>query len=72
MALTLDQLQGMRDAIVTAIAGGTLHVQFEGRGITYRGVVEMQAALSTINKEIEQAGGGSASPSQIVITPKGI
>jgi hypothetical protein len=72
MALTLDQLQGMRDAIVTAIAGGTLHVQFEGRGVTYRSVVEMQAALATINKEIEQAGGGSTSPRQIVITPKGI
>ena len=72
MALTLDQLQGMRDAIVTAIAGGTLHVQFEGRGITYRSVVEMQAALTTINKEIELAGGGTTSPRQVVITPKGI
>ena len=72
MALTLTELQGMRDAIVTAIAGGTLHVQFEGRGLTYRSVVEMQAALVTITKEIEQAGGGSTSPRQIVITPKGI
>jgi hypothetical protein len=32
----------------------------------------MQAALATINQEIEQAGGGSTSPRQIVITPKGI
>jgi hypothetical protein len=32
----------------------------------------MQAALTTINKEIEQAGGGNTSPRQIVITPKGI
>ncbi len=72
MAMTLDQLQGMRDAIVTAIAGGTLRVDFESRGITYRSVAEMQAALTTINKEIEQAGGGTTSPRQIVITPKGI
>ena len=72
MAFTVDQLQGMRDAIITAIAGGTLRVDFEGRGITYRSVVEMQAALATINKEIEQAGGGNSSPRQIVITPKGI
>ena len=46
MAFTVDQLQGMRDAIITAIAGGTLHVDFEG--------------------------GGSTSPRQVVITPKGI
>lgn len=72
MALTLDQLLGMREAIVTAIAGGTLRVEFESRGITYRSIVEMQAALTTINKEIEQAGGGNTSPRQIVITPKGI
>ena len=72
MAFTVDQLQCMRDAIITAIAGGTLRVDFEGRGVTYRSVVEMQAALATINKEIEQAGGGSTSPRQIVITPKGI
>ena len=71
MAFTVDQLQGMRDAIITAIAGGTLRVDFEGRGVTYRSVVEMQAALATINKEIEQAG-GNTSPRQIVITPKGI
>ena len=72
MAFTVDQLQGMRDAIITAIAGGTLRVEFESRGITYRSVVEMQATLATINKEIEQAGGGNTSPRQIVITPKGI
>ena len=47
-------------------------VDFEGRGVTYRSVVEMQAALTTINKEIEQAGGGATSPRRIVITPKGI
>ncbi len=72
MALTLTELQSMRDALVTAIGSGTFHIQFEGRAITYRSVVEMQAALTTINKEIEMAGGGSMSPRQIVITPKGI
>ncbi len=72
MALTLTELQGMRDALVTAIGSGTLHIQFEGRAITYRSVMEMQAALTTINKEIEMAGGRNTSPRQIVITPKGI
>ena len=72
MAFTVDHLQDMRDAIITAIASGTLRVDIEGRGVTYRSVVEMQAALATINKEIEQAGGGNTSPRQIVITPKGI
>jgi hypothetical protein len=72
MALSLTELQGMRDALIAAIGSGTLRVEFEGRSMTYRSVSEMQAALTTINKEIEQAGGGSTSPRQVVITPKGI
>ncbi len=72
MAATLTELQGMRDALIAAIGSGTLRVEFEGRAVTYRSVVEMQAALTTINKEITMAGGGNTSPRQIVITPKGI
>jgi len=72
MALSLTELQGMRDALIAAIGSGTLRVEFEGRSMTYRSVAEMQAALTTINKEIEQAGGSSTSPRQVVITPKGI
>jgi hypothetical protein len=72
MAVSLTELQGMRDALIAAIGSGTLRVEFEGRSMTYRSVAEMQAALSTINKEIELAGGGSTSPRQVVITPKGI
>jgi hypothetical protein len=72
MAVSLTELQGMRDALIVAIGSGTLRVEFEGRSMTYRSVAEMQAALSTINKEIELAGGGSTSPRQVVITPKGI
>jgi hypothetical protein len=62
MALTLTELQAMRDALVTAVGNGALRVEFEGRAVTYRSVVEMQAALITINKEIEKAGGGCMSP----------
>ena len=72
MALSLNELQGMRDALIAAIGSGTLRVEFEGRSMTYRSVAEMQAALATINKEIELAGGGGTSPRQVVITPKGI
>jgi hypothetical protein len=72
MAVALNQLQGMRDALITAIGTGALRVEFEGRAVTYRSVVEMQTALTVINKEIEMAGGGSTSPRHIVITPKGI
>lgn len=72
MALSLAELQGMRDALIAAIGSGTLRVEFEGRSMTYRSVSEMQAALATINKEIELAGGGASSPRQVVITPKGI
>jgi hypothetical protein len=72
MALSLVDLQSMRDALIAAIGSGTLRVEFEGRSMTYRSIAEMQAALATINKEIELAGGGSTSPRQVVITPKGI
>ena len=72
MALSLVDLQSMRDALIAAIGSGTLRVEFEGRSMTYRSIAEMQAALATIHKEIELAGGGSTSPRQVVITPKGI
>jgi hypothetical protein len=72
MALSLVDLQSMRDALIAAIGSGTLRVEFEGRSMTYRSIAEMQAALATINKEIELAGDGSTSPHQVVITPKGI
>jgi hypothetical protein len=72
MALTLTELQAMHDALLTAIGSGTLRVEFEGRAVTYRSVVEMQAALTTINKEIERAGGANTSPRQVVIVPKGV
>ncbi len=72
MALSLTELQGMRDALIEAIGSGTLRVEFEGRSVTYRGVAEMQAALTTITPDIAPAGGGATSPRQVVITPKGI
>jgi 2C-methyl-D-erythritol 2,4-cyclodiphosphate synthase len=72
MALSLTELHGMRDALIAAIGSGTLRVEFEDRSMTYRSIAEMQAALATINKEIELAGGGATSPRQVVITPKGI
>ena len=71
MALTLTQLETMRDALLTSIASGELRVEFEGRGVTYRSVAEMQAALITVEKEIVSLGGRER-PRQIVITPKGI
>lgn len=71
MALTLSQLEGMREALLTAIGNGALRVEFDGRAVTYRSIADMQAALGTIDREIE-ALGGRARPRQIVITPKGI
>ena len=71
MALTLTQLESMRDALLTSIASGELRVEFDNRGVTYRSIPEIQAALVTIEKEIESLGGRDR-PRQIVITPKGI
>jgi hypothetical protein len=72
MALTLTQLEEMRDALLTAIGSGTLRVEFGERSLTYRSTVEMQAALVSIEREIEKLGGGPERPRQIVITPKGV
>lgn len=51
MALTLDQLQQQRDAIVTEM-GLASQVQFEGRGITRRPQAELESALRKIDGEI--------------------
>lgn len=72
MARTLTQLEEMRDALLDAIGSGTLRVDFGERSLTYRNVPEMQAALATIEREIERLGGGPERPRQIVITPKGV
>jgi len=72
MALTLTQLEEMRDALLAAVGSGTLRVDFGERSLTYRSVQEMQTALITIEREIEKLGGGPQRPRQIVITPKGV
>jgi hypothetical protein len=39
MALSLTELQSMRDALIAAIGSGTLRVEFEGRSTSPRQVV---------------------------------
>ncbi len=72
MALTLTQLEEMRDALLTAVGSGTLRVEFGERSLTYRSIQEMQAALVSIEHEIEKLDGSPVRPRQIVITPKGV
>lgn len=50
MALTLDQLQAQREAIVAEM--GQPDVQFEGRAIKRRAQPELDAALRKIDAEI--------------------
>jgi hypothetical protein len=52
MAVTLEQLQAQRDAIVAEM--GQPHVQFEGRAIKRRAQPELEAALRKIDAEISK------------------
>jgi hypothetical protein len=72
MALTVDQLEGMRDALLSAIGSGALRVQFADRSVQYGTPSELRAALTIIEKQIEAGGGGPKRPTQIVITPRGL
>lgn len=55
MALTLTQLQTMRDALVTAIASGRLEIRFENRSVKYQSTADMKTALGLLDGEIATA-----------------
>jgi hypothetical protein len=57
MALTLEQLETKRDALVLAISSGELSVRFESRQVQYRSIEEMQRALAFLEGQIEKLTG---------------
>jgi hypothetical protein len=53
MAYTQSHL----DALLEALASGTLTVTFEGRSMTYRSVQELQRAISVVQSTLNQQSG---------------
>jgi hypothetical protein len=52
MALTLDQLQAERDALLEIIGKGIRRIQFSDRLLEYETQAEMEAAVQRIDREI--------------------
>lgn len=66
MAMTLIELQGLRDKLVIALTKGVKSVSYDGRTHTYQDVTQMRAALQTLDSEIAQAQAASGSRSPFV------
>lgn len=63
MALTLTELEAMRDRLIRARSTGELTVRHEnGRTVTYRSVEEINAALSSLEDDIAEASGTAGRP----------
>jgi len=45
------------DALQEALASGTLTVTYEGRGVTYRSVQELQRAIAVVQSALNQQSG---------------
>lgn len=56
MALTLAQLEAMRDALVTNISTGVRSTSFQDRRVDYQSVDDMRKALADIESEIATVG----------------
>lgn len=61
MALSVDELTTLRDALVRARARGVTSVQTDGNSITYKSDAEMAAAIKDLTRQINEAGSQRAS-----------
>ena len=55
MALTVEQLQAKRDALVSRIADGTKSQSIGDKSITYSDITELQKSLAILDSEIAAA-----------------
>lgn len=55
MALTLSQLEAMRDALVTQISTGVRSTSFQDKRVDYQSVDDMRKALADIESSIAAA-----------------
>ena len=52
MALSVDQLEGFRDALETARFRGVREVEYDGERIAYKSENDMRQALADLDKRI--------------------
>lgn len=73
MALSLVQLQALRDALIGAIAAGVLELTHEGKTIRYQSIAQMELALARLDSEISSVTTTSTRARQIrMATSKGL
>lgn len=59
MAVSVTELQGLRDELVRARATGEARVRWEGRMVEYRSVAEIDQAIARTDQEIKALQGKS-------------
>ncbi len=59
MALTVQQLEAMRDKLQTAIFSGQMKVKFGDREVTYQTTADMERALDRLQRQIADTSGKS-------------
>jgi hypothetical protein len=59
MALTLQQLQAARDALVTSL-GAPAEVHFSDHSVRNRSIAEIRAAISEVDDQIALLGGAAS------------
>jgi hypothetical protein len=64
--MTLSDLQTKRDALVSAMASGTLELTSGDKTIRYQSADQMQRALAVLDKEIAVASGSAVTRTVLV------
>lgn len=59
MAISLSELQSMRDKLQRALFSGTRRVQFSDRAVEYNSVDDMRKALADLDAQIATASGAA-------------
>ncbi len=62
MAITLTELETMRDALIRARSSGELRVTHGERTTVYRSIDEINAAISQLEDDIAEASGVAKAP----------
>ncbi|WP_290689968.1 MULTISPECIES: phage head-tail joining protein [unclassified Haematobacter] len=63
MAVSVEELEGLRDELIRARASGLRSVEYEGKRITYQDDAQMAGALADLETRIRRA---STRPSGVV------
>jgi hypothetical protein len=72
MALTLSNLLGFRDALITALSLGATEVTFNGRTVRYNSAGDILKAINYLDGEITKASGITSTRQIRVYTGKGL